>query len=165
VAVQITTTHDAAGAGNPRLIFSAESSRRLGDPDAEISPSEFPLVADLVTIGSSAGADLVLPGLDERHAEIRRDDADEYVYVHLGAGPASTVNGAPITESLLRTGDRLTMGDWTVSFSREEFADHGRPYGGRQGGEGGHQRSQPPRPGSARDEHAKWDDELGSPDS
>ena len=32
-----------------------------------------------------------------------------------------------------------------MSFYREEYADHGRPYGGRVGGEIGHQRPQPPR--------------------
>jgi hypothetical protein len=34
-----------------------------------------------------------------------------------------------------------------MSFYREEYADHGRPYGGRLGGEIGHQRQQPPRSG------------------
>ena len=29
---------------------------------------------------------------------------------------------------------------------RDEFADHGRPYGGREGGEADVQRPQPPRP-------------------
>ncbi len=32
-----------------------------------------------------------------------------------------------------------------MSFFREEYADHGRPYGGRIGGELGHQRTQPSR--------------------
>ena len=32
-----------------------------------------------------------------------------------------------------------------MSFYREEYADHGRPYGGRAGGEIGHQRPQPAR--------------------
>ena len=32
-----------------------------------------------------------------------------------------------------------------LSFSREEYADHGRPAGGRLGGEFGHHRSQPSR--------------------
>ena len=29
-------------------------------------------------------------------------------------------------------------------YAREEYADHGRPYGGRVGGEVGHQKAQPP---------------------
>lgn len=163
--MEITTTHDQAGAGHPRLIFSAESSGRLGNPAAEASPHEFPLTSDVTRIGGQAGADLVLPGLGERHAEIRRDEADEYIYLHVGAGAGSTVNGEPIIESLLRTGDRITLGDWTASFYREEFADHGRPFGGRQGGEGSHQLPQPPRAGSARAEGALDDEELAHPDS
>ena len=38
-----------------------------------------------------------------------------------------------------------------MSFYREEYADHGRPYGGRIGGEIGHQRPQPAR--HLRDPH------------
>jgi predicted GNAT family acetyltransferase len=38
------------------------------------------------------------------------------------------------------------MGAWRLVFARDEFADHGRPYGGRNGGEGAHQRRQAPRP-------------------
>jgi hypothetical protein len=38
------------------------------------------------------------------------------------------------------------LGEWTMSFYREEYADHGRPYGGRIGGELGRQQAQPPRP-------------------
>ena len=56
------------------------------------------------------------------------------------------VNGAPVDSSLLRTASRVQLGEWTMTFYREEYADHGRPYGGRVGGEIGHQRPQPPRP-------------------
>lgn len=52
------------------------------------------------------------------------------------------MNGVDVGEKSLRTGDRLEFGDWVMSFFREEFADHGRPYGGRQGGEFSHQKAQ-----------------------
>ena len=55
------------------------------------------------------------------------------------------VNGAPVDGALLRTGTGVSLGRWYVSFFREEYADHGRPYGGRVGGEFAHQRSQPSR--------------------
>jgi hypothetical protein len=55
------------------------------------------------------------------------------------------VNGAPVNTVALRTAARVDVGRWTMSFFREEFADHGRPYGGRIGGELGHQRPQPGR--------------------
>lgn len=47
--------------------------------------------------------------------------------------------------AVLRTGSRVDLGRWTVTFYREEYADHGRPFGGRIGGELGHQRVQPQR--------------------
>ncbi len=35
----------------------------------------------------------------------------------------------------LHTGDRIELGSWTMSYFRDEHADHGRPFGGRSGGE------------------------------
>ena len=68
-------------------------------------------------------------------------------------GPRVAVNGAPVDSSVLRTASRVDLGDRTMSFYREEHADHGRPYGGRAGGEIGHQRPQPTRPtAQTRDE-------------
>jgi len=38
------------------------------------------------------------------------------------------------------------VGDWTLTFMRDEYADHGRPFGGREGGEGAVQPAQGARP-------------------
>ncbi|MGO1547519.1 MAG: hypothetical protein ACTHXL_09220, partial [Microbacterium gubbeenense] len=46
----------------------------------------------------------------------------------------------------LRTGASFTAGPWRFVFQREEFADHGRPFGGRQGGELSDQPPQRRRP-------------------
>ncbi|HSP75244.1 MAG TPA: hypothetical protein VLO31_03400, partial [Cryobacterium sp.] len=46
---------------------------------------------------------------------------------------------------ILRTGARIEMGPWRLAFFREEYADHGRPYGGRVGGEFAVQKPQPSR--------------------
>jgi hypothetical protein len=105
----------------------------------------FRLSQDVTSIGSSTDCDIRLPGLAPRHAEVRHDERDEYVLVRLDAAGITRVHGAPADEALLRTGTRIQLGEWTMSFVREEYADHGRPYGGRIGGELGHQRSQPPR--------------------
>jgi pSer/pThr/pTyr-binding forkhead associated (FHA) protein len=105
----------------------------------------FRLRRGVTTIGSDPGSDIRLPGLAARHAEIRHDDRDEFVLVRLSRPGATRVNGAPVDEALLRTGTGVQVGDWALSFFREEYADHGRPYGGRIGGELGHQRTQPPR--------------------
>jgi len=49
------------------------------------------------------------------------------------------------------------MGEWRFTFARDEYADHGRPFGGREGGELADQPVQPPRP-----DYAEHDD--GDPD-
>lgn len=139
---QVTTTHDLRGGGRPRLIFSHDEHAPAGSPGRE-----FALLPGVTFIGSAADADLPLAGLDERHAEIRRDAADEYTYVHVGTRSGSTVDGRPVGQKVLRTGDRIELGGRILAFYREEFADHGRPHGGRLGGEGSRQRPQEePRP-------------------
>ena len=138
---RITTTHYTRGGGRPRLIFVQDSVSWNGQV-----PREFGLAAERVRIGSDDSADLQLPGLDGVHAEIVHNDKDEYVLVRHGKvsgsfGPGST--------SVLRTGARLQMGQWCLAFFREEFADHGRPFGGRSGGEFAYQRPQrDPRTGA-----------------
>ncbi len=126
----VTTTHDPQGGGVPRLVFSS------GDDIETVAPHRvFDLRAGVTSIGSASDADLRLEGLAERHAEVRRDDEDEYIFVDLNEPSGSTVHGRPVGRAQLRTGALIVMGPWTVSFYREEFADHGRPHGGRQGGE------------------------------
>jgi hypothetical protein len=78
---------------------------------------------------------LRLDGLADQHAEIRCEDSDEYVLVDLGAPGGSRVDGRPVERAALHTGDRIELGSWTMSYFRDEHADHGRPFGGRSGGE------------------------------
>ncbi len=138
---RITTTHHTRGSGRPRLIFVQDSSSWDGQV-----PREFNLAKDRVSIGSGESCDLVLPGLDEVHAEIVHNDADEYVLVRHGQVTGSF---GPSGSSVLRTGARLQMGSWRLAYFREEFADHGRPFGGRSGGEFAYQRPQvDPRTGA-----------------
>ena len=63
----------------------------------------------------------------------------------IGSTADTRVHGAPVQSAILRTGCGVDLGEWHLSFFREEYADHGRPYGGRLGGELAHQRSQPSR--------------------
>ena len=124
------TTHDPRGGGRPRLIFA------LGDTaPPHGSPREFGLVPGVTVIGSGPDADLRLEGLEAHHAKIRRDERDEYVYVNLARQAPGRVDGQAVSAKPLRTGDRIELGDWTMSYFREEFADHGIPFGGRQGGD------------------------------
>ncbi|WP_241980191.1 FHA domain-containing protein [Cryobacterium glaciale] len=141
----VTTTHYTPGSGRPRLIFVVGSQNWNGQ-----MPREFNLLSGTTTIGSSPEADLQLPGLKPLHAEIRHDDNDEYRLFAIGEVAGSsrpTDDGRSIGNGqILRTGSRLEMGPWRMGYFREEFADHGRPFGGRVGGELAVQKPQPPRP-------------------
>lgn len=137
---RVTTTHtDPAGpaAGEPRLVLKSE------DLWAGEGQPEFRLDRSLTTIGSHDSCDVVLPHLEPLHAVVFHDDTDEFVLD--SCGPETRVHGAVVTESaILRTGARIDIGPHSLAYFREEHADHGRPFGGREGGEIGHQRSQAP---------------------
>lgn len=137
----VSTTHDPEGGGNPRLVIAT----RIDGPSGG-KRQVFALGKDVTTIGSGPGSDILLPGLAPRHAEVWHDEHDEFVLVRLGERGGTLVNGESVDKARLRTGSRVQLGETTMSFYREEYADHGRPYGGRVGGELGRQRAQPPRP-------------------
>ena len=133
-----TTTHDADRGGYPRLV--------MAPPPGHFPGQSWPayLLGDVTTVGSDPGADVVLPGLRPWHVEVRRTPEDEFVVRLLSATAPVRVNGAVLLgEALLRTGTRLALGPHVLVYAREEYADHGRPYGGRVGGELGRQRLQP----------------------
>lgn len=136
----VTTTHDPNRGGDPRLILP------LGPyPRPQDRPTVFRLRDDVTTLGSSPDCDIRLPGLEPVHAEIRHNDQDEFVLVRIADAAVTRVYGAPVDSAILRTGSGVDLGSWRLSYFREEYADHGRPYGGRIGGELGHQRPQPSR--------------------
>ena len=133
-----TTTHAAWGAGHPRLLVTSEQDRFVHEIDCE-----------LTHVGSADDSDVMLNGADPLHAKIMHDTADEYVLEMVGKGDTS--HGPDAT---LRTGAHFTAGPWRLVYARDEYADHGRPYGGRNGGEGAHQRRQQARPDYAHDHPA-----------
>jgi len=145
---RVTTTHYTPGSGRPRLIFVLGSAVWDGKP-----PREFELTQTTTTIGSGETADLRLDGIDPLHAEIRHDANDEYVLFVNGESA-----GFPVLDPdtgrgrVLRTGARIDIGEWRLAYFREEFADHGRPFGGRMGGELARQKPQPPRQKQRRPE-------------
>lgn len=147
-----TTTHAEWGAGNPHLRITRDDDRFV-----------FNLTVDAVRIGAAEGNELQLPDTEPVHAEIQHDDQDEYVLTLHGAGemnavPSAAETGASGRSEILRTGARFTAGPWTLVFGREEFADHGRPYGGRTGGELSDQPPQPQRPDYSEGVHRDSDD-------
>ncbi len=133
---RVTTTHDPHRGGLPRLVMVPGDG--IWVPEEPV----FWLQRAVTTIGSDPSCDIVLAGLLPHHAEVVHSDDDEFVLV--AAGPAK-VHGRPTGRALLRTAARVELGDHVLAFMREEYADHGRPYGGRIGGELGRQRTQPPR--------------------
>ncbi len=135
---QVTTTHDPRHGGHPRLVMAAPSD--TGDEKS----ITFPLRRGVTTIGSDPSSDIRLTGLRELHAVVEHDEHDELVVRDRSHGQITLVNGVPAGDgALLRTGSRIMVGPWSLVYARAEFADHGRPYGGRMGGEAGHQRTQP----------------------
>lgn len=135
-----TTTHAEWGAGNPRLRITGAGERAVHE-----------LTDDVTHIGGAEGGEIVLAGVGPLHATIEHDDRDEYVLTMHGDGELSANPDSAATHEgertlTLRSGAQFTAGAWTLVFLRDEYADHGRPFGGRQGGEGEHQRRQPDRP-------------------
>lgn len=138
----VTTTHDPRGGGRPRLYFGFSEWPQVG----EVQRVEY-LTQERTTIGSAPECDITVDGLQPIHAVIERTAEDEYVLTHVAESGTSTVAGIPAHGSLLRTGAGIMLSATRLSYFREEFADHGRPYGGRLGGEIGRQRPQrDPRP-------------------
>lgn len=139
-----TTTHAEPGAGSPRLLVTGGETRLVHE-----------LGLERLVIGSGASAGLQLAGLDDVHAIVEHDDRDEYVVTLVGAGLTNTAPAPGDEEGqvstrqpqVLRTGANFIAGPWRFVFMRDEFADHGRPYGGREGGELSDQPAQPERPG------------------
>lgn len=144
---QPTTTHAAWGAGDPRLLISNDDDRTVHH-----------ITTDAVRIGSADGNELRLADIDPVHATITHDERDEYVLTlhgdgEMNASPTAAETGRGDRTEILRTGAHFTAGPWTLVFSREEFADHGRPFGGREGGELDDQLPQPARPDYSKDTH------------
>lgn len=140
-----TTTHDPARGGGARLVLVRE---------AVFAGERQPMfwLEHGLTIGSGPECDVVLPDLAPLHARILHDDRDEWVISAVDG--VTRVHGAQIGASPLRSGSRVEMGPHVLAYFREEYADHGRPHGGRIGGELGRQEPQAPRHEVLR-EHAE----------
>jgi hypothetical protein len=123
-------------AGRPRLVIATDGHAPIGSPEAAGIQQGFALVDDVVTIGSAETQDVRLPGLEPEHGVIRRDAAaDEWVYSDVRASTGSRVDGVLVESAGLHHGDRIELGAVTLVFQRAEAADHGRPDGGREGGD------------------------------
>lgn len=158
VSMPAGTTHADWGAGAPRLLVSGAGRH-----------GEFALVNELTCIGSALDCDIRIDGLEPTHATVVHNDRDEYLLRVLADGETTT-NPDPDgvgadRDIVLRTGSQFRVGGITFVFQREEFADHGRPFGGRQGGEYAEQPAQPRRPNYREGETASTPRPLERQDS
>jgi hypothetical protein len=83
------------------------------------SNEEWTLDGERFVIGriSSSEIEIQDPGASRRHAEIRRD-GDDYLVVDLGSTNGTLLNDAPVSESTLEDGDRITIGRTILEFRR-----------------------------------------------
>ncbi|AXH95523.1 FHA domain-containing protein [Ornithinimicrobium avium] len=134
---RVTTTHDPLGGGHPRLVYY------LRPPELGGERLVLALRKGTTTLGGAQTDDLTLPDLAPGHLRIERDPGDDEYRVVPVAGAAVLVSGRPVqTPTVLRTGTVLRVGEVVLTYVRDEYADHGRPYGGREGGELARQRPQ-----------------------
>ncbi len=78
----------------------------------------FPLDAEEVTIGRGADSDIVLElsTISRQHARIRRE-GDTYILEDRQSTNGTYLNRRPVTESALREGDRIRLGQAVLRFS------------------------------------------------
>lgn len=109
------------------------------------------LTHESMSLGSAPDCDIVLSGISPYHATITHTATDEYVLDSIGEtntsspGEESPYDDAP-SGARLRHGASFKIGEYAFSFQRDEYADHGRPFGGREGGEFERQPGQVPPP-------------------
>ncbi|MGJ9412368.1 FHA domain-containing protein [Aeromicrobium sp. CF4.19] len=132
-----TTTHDPYGGGHPRL-YLADS--RVASTGREVGVMH--LAPGTTRIGSGEEAEVRLDGMDAVQAVVERTEDDEYVLKAVGRSVHTFMNGRELPTQTLRTGCRIEIGPWRLTYVRDEYADHGRPFSGRVGGELGRQRAQ-----------------------
>lgn len=79
-----------------------------------------PLSDDVVTVGRQSDCTIVLgdQNASRRHAEVRPVD-DGFVVVDLASTNGTKVNGANVTQHLLRPGDQIAFGATTVRFEQD----------------------------------------------
>jgi pSer/pThr/pTyr-binding forkhead associated (FHA) protein len=127
---------DETKAGNPRLLLTVGGHAPAGSPAAEGRVPEFQLTQTTTTIGSDESQDIQLPDIDAEHAVVRYDaDTDEYFFEVQGTSQGA-LDAAPVESAGIHHGDRISVGQHTLVFQRDEPASHVRSADqARQGGD------------------------------
>lgn len=84
---------------------------KLKGTSGSVINQSFPF-GESVVLGSSADCDIQLdePGVSARHAEIRLLDTNSLQLKDLGSKTGTLLNGEPVTETLLGSGDEIRIG-------------------------------------------------------
>ena len=84
---------------------------KLKGTSGSVINQSFPF-GESVVLGSSADCDIQLdePGVSSRHAEIRLLDEKSLQLKDLGSKTGTLLNGEPVTETLLGSGDEIRIG-------------------------------------------------------
>ncbi|MDX2419281.1 MAG: FHA domain-containing protein [Xanthomonadales bacterium] len=84
---------------------------KLKGTSGSVINQSFPF-GESIVLGSSADCDVQLdePGVSSRHAEIRLLDGRSLQLKDLGSGTGTLLNGEPVTETLLGSGDEIRIG-------------------------------------------------------
>ena len=84
---------------------------KLKGTSGSVINRSFPL-GDVLVLGSSADCDVQLDeeGVAPRHAEIRLLDGKALCLKDLGSETGTLLNGAPVTEMMLGSGDEIRIG-------------------------------------------------------
>ena len=115
----VTTTHDPVAGGRPRLLVALVGVIMV-EPNGELGQASFDLLRGVTRIGTGLQCSVRLPGLDTVQAEVVWDQFDEYVFKQVSSKVDSRINGELMGTHSLRTGDRLEMGDWILTYARED---------------------------------------------
>jgi pSer/pThr/pTyr-binding forkhead associated (FHA) protein len=87
------------------------SHYKLKGTSGSVINQSFPF-GESIVLGSSADCDIQLdePGVSSRHAEIRLLDAKSLQLKDLGSKSGTLLNGEPVTQTLLGSGDEIRIG-------------------------------------------------------
>jgi hypothetical protein len=87
------------------------SHYKLKGTSGSVINQSFPF-AESIVLGSSADCDIQLdePGVAPRHAEIRLLDGKSLQLKDLGSKTGTLLNGEPVSETLLGSGDEIRIG-------------------------------------------------------
>lgn len=89
-----------------------------------VQNTEFPLGGEEAVIGRDVAATICINSrsASRRHCLVRRN-GDQYLIKDLGSSNGTLVNGLPVTECVLRHGDRIAVSDSVFVFAADQTAE------------------------------------------